>query len=677
MFQKLIVGFFLLLFCSLTVVAQNSSKSKSKDRFREKDDRRYPVRFENATVLNSKESDYAPIYYDGGIMFISGRPTKGGSGKFQQVFYSPFDVIGFASTPELFEFNADKKSEFHEGPMAFSRDFKRAFITRNNNKDGVIKADKTGKKSVLKIYETRFGFPDWTPPVELSFNSDDYSCKHPSLSPDGTKLFFASDMPGGEGGYDLYVVGKTTDGWGEPINLGPTINTAKNEVFPFMSHSNTLFFSSDGHANNLGGLDIYFVVKALTDPSEIVNMDTPFNSSGNDHSFIIDKDGKKGFFATDRIGGYGKEDIYRFEADKGLEGTGKPDINPVNITVADAKTNKPIQGASIRILQPSDDGFISGNNDFYTFDLLPVQDQPNALSLQLVRKGAESLGKPEHMSNADGQANTTFERYRSYLVIVSVDGYRSSERLISVDTETAMTLSFKMQEAPVCMRSGGIVSTVEFGTRIANATIKFEHKQTGYKETVRTNMNGEFDACLTVDGDYVAYVERDGFLKENFRVTVGKGLQPYQEIKMRSVPGTNVEETMPLANGLFAGSVLVMDKIFYEYNKATLNQGAVRHLDALVDLMKKYPEMQIDLVAHTETRGEKRLNQELTDERAKNAKIYLVYKGVEADRINAFGKGETQPRNHCVEGVECTDEEHQQNNRLEILIRKLGKPLRP
>jgi outer membrane protein OmpA-like peptidoglycan-associated protein len=207
--------------------------------------------------------------------------------------------------------------------------------------------------------------------------------------------------------------------------------------------------------------------------------------------------------------------------------------------------------------------------------------------------------------------------------------------------------------------------------------IKFVHKVSGYTETVRTNLNGEFDACLSMDGDYVAYVQREGFLNENFKVTVGKGLTPYDEIKMRAVPGTNAEETMPLANGLYVGSVLVMDKIFYEYNKATLNQGAVRHLDALVELMKKYPEMEVDLVAHTDTRGDKRLNQELTDERAKNAKTYLVYKGVEAQRINAFGKGETEPRNHCTEGVECTDEEHQQNNRLEVLIRKLGKPLRP
>jgi outer membrane protein OmpA-like peptidoglycan-associated protein len=677
MLKKLILAFPLLLLLALNATAQNSSKSKSKDRFREKDDRRYPVRTENAKDLNSGDTDYAPMFYDGGIMFISSRSARGATRNFHEVYFSPFDVIGLPSTPTRFEFNVNKKSEFHEGPMSFSRDFKRAFITRTNNKDGVIKADKKTGKANLKIYETRFGFPDWTPPVELAFNSDEYSCKHPSMSVDGTKLFFSSDMPGGYGGFDLYVAGRTTDGWGEPVNLGPTINTAKNEVFPFMSLSGALFFASDGHANNLGGLDIYFVTKPLTDPSEIVNLAEPFNSAGNDHSFIIDKDGKRGFFASDRIGGYGKEDIYRFEADRGLEGTGKPEVNATAISVFDAKTGQPVQGASIRILQPSDDGFISGKNDFYTFDLLPVQNQPNALSLQLVRKGAEDLGTADLYSNADGTAKTEFTRYRSYLVLVSMDGYRPSERLISVDTEDALKLDFKLQDAPICLRSGGIVSTAEFGTRIANANLKFVHRASGHTEMVRTNLNGEFDACLPMDGDYVVYVQREGFLNENFKVAMEKGKQPYSEVRLRAVPGTNAEETMPLANGIFAGSVLVMDKIFYEYNKATLNQGATRHLDAIVDLMKKYPEMEIDLIAHTDTRGESRLNQELTNERAKNAKTYLVWKGVESERIKPVGKGETEPRNHCGEGVDCSDEEHQQNNRLEVHIRKLGKALRP
>ncbi|MCB0577666.1 MAG: OmpA family protein, partial [Saprospiraceae bacterium] len=166
---------------------------------------------------------------------------------------------------------------------------------------------------------------------------------------------------------------------------------------------------------------------------------------------------------------------------------------------------------------------------------------------------------------------------------------------------------------------------------------------------------------------------------DNFRVNVKKGDRTYNEIRLQSLtPGASIEATMPLANGIQEGSVIILDKIFYEYNKATLNQSAVRYLDALLELLKRYPEMEIDLIAHTDTRGDTQLNQELTDARAKNAKTYLVFRGVSPEgRINAYGKGESEPRNRCTEGVECSDEEHQQNNRLEVRIRKVGRVPRP
>jgi outer membrane protein OmpA-like peptidoglycan-associated protein len=672
----------LLLLAAGAASAQTSSKSKSKERFREKDERRFPVSIDNIRDLNQKGRDFGPAYYKDGVVFVSGRGERGPRDErtgdpFMEHYYSTADRLGKLIPPSRFLFNEDKKSNFHEGPVTFTRDFKTAFVTRVNNKDGIIKANKSGR-STYKIYEMHEGFPDWTKPIDLPFNSENYSCMQPSLSPDGTKLFFASDMPGGQGGYDLYVVDRFKGGtWGAPVNLGPAINTDKNELFPFISYQGTLFFTSNGHEKNLGGMDIFMVNNPLTNPEEIVNLGDKFNSPEDDLSFVIAPDGKSGYFCSDRkADSYGREDIFSFDAPNGLEGIGKPEVNFARFNVRDAKTGEPLQGAEIRILQPSDDGFISGKNDFYTFDLLPVQDKPNAFSLQIVRKGAEDLGDADLYANADGSATTEFNRFRSYLVLVSADGYTPRERLISVEDEKDINLDFKMAEQPVCMRSGGIVLTMEFGTRIANASIRFVHKESGHAENVRTNLNGEFDACLPLEGDYVAYVKREGFKDENYTYSAFKGRKGYEEVRLRPLKeSASVEETMPLANGIYEGSVIVMDKIFYEYNKATLNQGAIRHLDALLEMMKNYPEMEIDLIAHTDTRGETRLNQELTDERSKNAKTYLVYKGIEDRRIRAIGKGESEPRNHCTEGVECTDDEHQENNRLEVKVRKLGKPV--
>ncbi len=684
MFRKLILTLPIALMLTLAVTAQTSSKSKSKDRFREKDDGRHPIKVTNAVELNKAGTDNAPSYFEGGILFCSSRGKHSvrdeATGEpFQEHFFSPFDPNGDPAPPTTFEFDASKKSSLHEGPVAFSRDFKTAYVTRTNNKDGVRKAGKDGV-SRFKIYKTQAGRPDWTPAVELPFNSDDYSCMYPSLSPDGNKLFFCSDMPGGLGGFDLYVSEKGPDGWRTPRNLGPNINTEKQEVFPYMSLSGSLFFSSNGRTVSKGGLDIYFVNNPLTSPDEVINLDEPFNSPKNDYSLIIDDESKTGFFTSDREKGYGKDDIYRFIAERGLDGISKPEINPTSITVLDHKTGKPIQGASIRILQPSDDGFIGGSSkDFYTFDLTAVQDQPNALSLQLVRKGEDDMGAPDHLSNAEGKAQHDFIRYKSYLILVSTPGYQTSERLISVDTEENLKLDFKMREAPPCLRTGGMVATQEFGTRIFNATIKLVHKISGHIEKVHTNRNGEFDICLPLEGDYVGYVEREGFLNDNFEVKITKGVAPfpYSEVRLRAAEGVSAEETMPLASGIKEGSIIIMDKIFFEYEKATLNQSATRHIDALYDLLKRYPEMELELISHTETRGDAGMNMTLTETRSKNAKAYLAFRGIDANRIQASGRGEEEPRNQCKDGVECTDEQHQENNRLEIRIKKMGKMLKP
>lgn len=678
-----------LLLLTLALLAQGSgsSKSKSKDRFREKDDRRYPVRLENTKVLNLTGTDYAPIYYDNGILFVSARGRKGPKSErtgetFEAHYLSTFDQLGALVAPEKFEFNASKKSDFHEGSASFTRDYKTAFVTRNNNDNGVLRGGKNGKSS-MKIYQMSYGFPDWTPPIDLPFNSDDYSCMHPSLSPDEKWLYFASDMPGGSGGFDLYAVERLgKDQWGNPINLGPRINTEKQELFPFMSFFGSLFFASNGRTNSLGNMDIYFVNSPLkvTDETEVINLGEPFNSPENDFSFITDPEGHSGFFASERKGEtYGKTDIFQFFAPSGLGGTGKPEVNRARITVIDEKTGLPLQGAEIRIFQPTDDGFISGTNDFYDFDYIPLPDKPDVFTFQLIRKDAKDMGKPDLYSNAEGGAQTDFTRFRNYLVMVNAKGYTSKDRFLVVDTDEELNLSFKLKEAPPCLRSGGIVLTTEMNTRIANATIRFEHRSSGAIETARTTRNGEFDICLPRDGEWVAKVEKTGFRSETFRLTAGRSAAAYEEVRLKPTDeGVSIAETMPLASGLMEGSVFILDKIFYEYNKTTLNQGAVRHLETLINWMKAYPEMEVDLVAHTDVRGEARLNQELTDVRANNAKVYLINKGgVEAHRIIAYGKGETEPRNHCTESAECSDEEHQQNNRLEIKIRKLGAPKQP
>lgn len=586
--KHLIFGLFLLFAASLS--AQQSSKSKSRDRFREKDDGRYPVRVTNALDINLDGTDYAPAYYRDGIVFVSSRNKNGPrdpkTGQtYARLYYALFDANGAPSFPQAIEFSLYNNGSLNEGPVCFSRDNHTVFQTRNNNENGVVKSNKSGK-STLKIYESHDG-KYWSRPVELPFDSDDYSCMHPSLSADGSKLFFSSDMPGGYGGFDLYYTERIGDSWGAPVNLGPLINTEKQEIFPFISRSGTLFFTSNGRANTLGGLDIYYVNNPLNNPEEIVNLGDQINSDADDMGFIIDDDGKHGFFSSNRSQGSGKDDIYCLEALHGLPGIAKPETNDAQIVVRDAATGAPLQKAAIHILQPSDEGFVNGKKDLYAFDLVPVPGKDGAYSLQLGLKGSDEVGPADLYSNVEGKARTTFTRYHDYLVIVSLGGYIPKEKMVSVNSEKAIDLQFSLS------------------------------RKTG--------------------------------------------------------PDMPAKDSIFPARAIREGSTIILDNLFREQNKATLDNNAVEYLNALLEVFKSFPELEVDLVAHTDTRGDARLNQELTDERAKNAKTYLVYKGVDPSHINAFGKGESEPRNRCKEGVDCTEEEYQQNNRLEIRIRKVGR----
>ncbi len=663
----------LLLF--VAAQAQNSAKAKSKDRFREKDDPDNPTEIFSEVAANSENMDVAPAFYKNGVVFVSNRKSKGGRDRktgeaYASLWFAPGDPNGKLTPPSPLPLEVT--SSKNEGPVTFSRDFKTLLYSQNDNIDGVTKAGKDGI-SHMKIYVATDDGREWKRQGEMPFSSNEYDCQYPSLSPDQKRLYFSSNMPGSYGGYDIYYTDMSDGGWTKPVNAGPIINSAADERFPFIAQSGTLFFSSNGH-NTLGGYDLFFANPSPEGFQEVWNLNAPYNTPANETSIIVDFDGKKGFFTSDREPSTGGLDIYSFKSAKGIQGIEKPKVIPAEIVVVDAATGEPLQGAEIHILQPSDDGFASGNN-FYNLDLLPMQDRKNALSMELVRKGGDDLGKPDLRTNATGKAQSDFIRYKSYFVLVNLDGYITGARLIVADKLESGKLRFALRVQPPCMRVGGVVLTDKFCTRIANANIKFVHGASGFVTVVRSNLNGEFDACLPEEGTYTAFVERDGFKPDNFKVIARPNAPIYEERRLVAIDAATAataEDVMPLSNGLRDGSVLVMDKIFYEYNKSTLNYSAVRHLDALFELMQRYPQMEIDLISHTDTRGDAGPNMELTEERSKHAKTYLVYRGVQADRISTFGKGEMEPRNHCVEGVECTDEMHQQNNRLEVKIRRLG-----
>jgi outer membrane protein OmpA-like peptidoglycan-associated protein len=679
----LILTSLLVFLTTINLSAQQSNKSKSKDRFREKN---LPgsVDVRNAASINGPGSDYAPAFLGTEYLVFISNSGRTGPLAGKKYFDTPsFDIystpLDANREPTLRgDFGSEElNSSLNEGPLCFSKNGDTVYATRNNMYKGVQKADASGKVR-MKIYQAVRGREDWVNVQELPFNNDSYSCVHPSLSTDGTTLYFASDMPGGFGGYDIYVCKKTAKSWSTPVNLGPKVNTAKNEVTPYINYSGkTLFFASNGHSDSVGGLDLYNV-NPENPEAGIEHLEAPYNSEADDMGIIINEEGTFGYFASRRPEGHGEYDIYYFRGNS-IDGFEKPEPNRIEILVTDGRTGQPIPGASIRILQPSDDGFISAQNDFYDVDLAPTPESTNSLSLRLVRKNADKLGDPDNYTNANGVALADFLMYRSYLVLASFDGYQTSERLYSVEPDKGGTLTLALYEEATCHRVTGTVATDKFRTRIASATLVFTHKESNQQVTAHTDENGEYELCLPLEGEYLLQAKREGFRTQNLTMSAVRSKSINNNIRMQPVDINAVDAEKAealLARPVQDGYTLTIDKIHFEPGRTTLNQSAVRHLDALLELLQRYPEMEIDLTVHTDSRGDAKTNLNVSTERAKNAKAYLVYKGIEENRINADGKGESQLRNRCADGIPCSEAEHTLNNRIEVKVKKVGNTIK-
>lgn len=272
----------------------------------------------NVPTLNSDKDDFSPISYQNGLLYCSSvkKTSKKGTDDHADedinLRYSLFDTLGNLTKPTAFGHRANSKT--NEGPSCFSEKQDTLYLSRNASKGGKVKFNKNGK-ATLKIYiKTRDSLGNFIGEDMLPFESENYSYCHPTLSRDGNKLYFASNMPGGFGGMDLWVTRRMKDRtWSQPINLGPRVNTSKNEVFPFMSENGTLYFSSDGISNGKGGYDLYHI-EIENRTSRAFPMGEPFNTEYDDFGIMfLPKNETKGYFSSNRKGGTGGDDIYVFE----------------------------------------------------------------------------------------------------------------------------------------------------------------------------------------------------------------------------------------------------------------------------------------------------------------------------------------------------------------------------
>jgi outer membrane protein OmpA-like peptidoglycan-associated protein len=272
--------------------------------------------------LNSALSDFGTTQYKNQLIFAStrgnGRDYKWNEQPYLDLYVAQKQEDGSYGTVD--EMNNDINTKYHESSAAFTPDDKYMFFTRNNYYNKKYKKDEEGTNR-LKIFRAiKKENGDWGDITPVHFNDDSYSVAHPSINKEGTKMYFASDMPGTNGLSDIYVVDINEDRTlGTPSNLGTGINTQGQESFPFINENGDLYFSSNSYPG-LGGLDIY-VVRGFEEGYfntyerfEPENIGRPINSPNDDFAYFENLKTKEGFFTSNREGGKGDDDIYSFIA---------------------------------------------------------------------------------------------------------------------------------------------------------------------------------------------------------------------------------------------------------------------------------------------------------------------------------------------------------------------------
>jgi outer membrane protein OmpA-like peptidoglycan-associated protein len=612
------------------------------------------VLIKNEPTVNTAGLEFSPAFFEDGIVFVSTNSAGLEKIEDENIKLSTMSILrarrdgeGILMAPEPFA--RELTSKYHEGPVCFSPTGDAVFFSRNTLVDGQEKLAKDGVQK-MRLYTAPKAGEGWGTAEDLKFNVGEFDDCHPSISIDGDKLYFASNRPGGFGGMDLYVAYRIHTGWSEPVNLGGTVNTKGNEVFPFIHADNTLYFASDGHAGE-GGMDIFQTRWERDNWSAPVALPKPFNTAGDDFGLIVDLNKINGYISSNGQGGLGQDDIFSFKTEGGTlddfvrqEKPLAEGSNDLIITVVDADTKTPVQNADVRILS-LDLGDVIGRDE--AGNLITIQTQDGQDILRSVKPHAGLSGTTDRK----GRYGTTLHP-GNYSFTIAHDGYQTNQMNILVDGNNKRITAELVRVKDKVQWNASVFNYLT-NEPLTGATAIVINRQNGKRDTILTDENGRVSYYLDPNTTYGVELYQGGRL-------IGT-----TEVESGPLGGKPMAQTITVTP-LLPGSSVELPNIYYNYNDATLRPDARKDLDMVVTLMKQHAGMQVELSSHTDCRGTASYNQSLSQRRANGVVEYLVTKGISRNRLMPIGHGESQPRNSCVDGVNCEELEHARNRRTEV-----------
>jgi len=560
-------------------------------------------------AINTPNSEFGAVKYKSNLVFagvklkpgLLDKKFKWDNQTYLNLVTVPLNEIN-ATEPNTVYFADELKTGMHEANAVFTKDGKTMYFTRNNSKNGTKKKNDE-KISNLQIFKAELVDGKWANIVSLPFNSPNYSVEHPALSADEKILYFASDMPGSLGSFDIYSVNINKGAFDTPKNLGPLVNTDKREQFPFVSNDNKLYFSSDGHLG-YGSLDVFVSDINGNEYAEPVNIGLPLNSNLDDFSFNIDSDTKEGYFASNRDGGKGSDDIYQFKEIKDL-------------VVEDCKQ------------------FIAGT--ITDVDTHLVLENATVILQDYNKKVLNTI-----TTSADGKFSFTVACERSYTIVAFKEKYTNESRTLEIGKTRNIT-----NDGSLALKSLDAIKLEEQ----KNA----EDKR---KEEIRQEKEKRDKEALAI----IALNEAAKKAKAD-EIAAGEAKKKEKENQIMAQEKDVIKDKDRL--------IIKTDPIYFDYNMWYIRKESKVVLGRVVTLMNKYPGMVIEIGSHTDSRGNAKFNEELSQKRAGSTREFIIQSGIDSNRVTAKGYGESVPIIKCKTDDACSEEDHELNRRSEFVIKKL------
>lgn len=488
--------------------------------------------------------------------------------------------------------------------------------------------------------------------LELALGSGGYSFLHPAISPGGDQLLFASDMPGGKGGFDLYISNLVGENWTAPVNLS-ALNSEADDIFPSW-WNNLIAFSSD-RKGGIGGLDIYMSEDETWKSALLIP--SPVNSPSDDFAAVPAGE-NLAYFASNRSEGKGGDDIWIMRRMPSMpvfaDYTGRIFIGNTGIREVEIRVYNDL-GVLVSSCITDENGNFPLEGIALGREFTIEADAGNAALIdEAIVEIADSNGKVRKRISSDGSGKFRFA-------------------MLPYEEPDELVLLYNPDESVLVINLAGKAFSDEPGDLGSGERVYLVDPEGKPESLTYTGEEGDFEfqgvdpkAKYEIAVDPGSSVKKIRMAGEEQTMDMANGRATY----------TRLEEgeyrEIVLADGrviqVRPGEPLFVAEINYAFDSHVPDNEAKARLKSLAEILIGNEGLQVELRSHTDSRGSSEYNQSLSERRAKTAQAFLVECGVSAERLRSNGLGEGQLLNSCDDGSECTEEEHAVNRRTELIV---------